>query len=236
MTNLKIENAVAIVSNSNNFAADEIENAVSELYASLKSQLLSKVAYDFCRGDFYLAEDAFQSSMVKLLSFIKEERIENTSPKSLFKWMRTSCRYYVLDWYKYRKEKEEDKDSNKPSNEVVCFSQLDKEEDGSYFEYLEHIADESHLYFDPARYSYSNEALNQVHKVIKNAILNPDQRKVFKLCVLEDKKMQEVADELGMNINTVKSNLRYARKAIEMFRQKNNYNPYDYVHEQKVVN
>ena len=238
MTNINYENTIAIILNTDNsYTPDQIDNAYTSLYSALKKNNLSYVAYNYCRGEYSLAEDAFQSSVIKLFSFIKEGKIENYA--GLNKWIRTSCRYYVMSWFrslggsKKKKESSEEENEQVKPVEVVCFSQLDAEDDGSYFEYLENVADESHLYFDPARYSYSNEALNQVHNVIKNAIMNPEQRKVFKMCVLEDKKMQEVADELNMNINTVKSNLRYARKAIEMYRKKYNYDPYAYVYGQE---
>lgn len=235
MTQFDFENPVNIIANANKkYSADEIDEACSVLYNTLKKRTLKKVAYDYCRGDISLAEDAFQDAMIKLLSSIKQGKIKN--PNGLSKWIRTACRFYVLSWFKYTSDNSKNDESgkaettsNKAIEEVVCFSQLSDEEGRSCSEYIESFPDTEHIYFDPSRYTYANQALDQVHSVIKKAILNSDQRTVFRMCVLQDMKMKEVADILNMNENTVKSNLRYARKAIETFRKNSCYDPYNYI-------
>jgi RNA polymerase sigma-70 factor (ECF subfamily) len=66
---------------------------------------------------------------------------------------------------------------------------------------------------DPEQAAEASEAVELVEDFL--TALDPDKRAVFRLCEIEGMSAPEVADALGVNLNTVYSRLRLARRRFE---------------------
>jgi RNA polymerase sigma-70 factor (ECF subfamily) len=66
---------------------------------------------------------------------------------------------------------------------------------------------------DPEHAVQTSEAVEMVEQFLD--ALDPDKRAVFRLCEIEGMSAPEVADALGVNLNTVYSRLRLARRRFE---------------------
>ena len=66
---------------------------------------------------------------------------------------------------------------------------------------------------DPEHVAQTNEAVEIVEQFLDS--LDVDKREVFRMCEIEGMSAPEVADVLGVNLNTVYSRLRLARRRFE---------------------
>ncbi len=69
------------------------------------------------------------------------------------------------------------------------------------------------LHGDPEQAVQTTEAVNMVESFLD--ALDADKREVFRMCDIEGMSAPEVADVLGVNLNTVYSRLRLARRRFE---------------------
>ncbi|MEO8253225.1 MAG: sigma-70 family RNA polymerase sigma factor [Flavobacterium sp.] len=85
----------------------------------------------------------------------------------------------------------------------------------SYNKQLQPIDDEMILYNESNMEEDNDLALKKRIQLYKQIDSLPEQcKKIFLLCVLEDLKYQEVADTLGISINTVKTQMKKAFKTL----------------------
>ena len=230
-----IEDLVFVIAHNNMYEGNDVEEACAELYNRIKSRVLHQVQTEYCKGHQELAEDAFQSSMVKLFVTIRKGNLQNVL--GIYKWVKTACRFYILDWNRIGSKTEEYTDDTRSGNSAgnaaggpgireVCFTDLDRDGDGLMF--ADSISDH-HYYFDPRKAYAATETAHEAETIISSAIANKSQRKVIHMFVIEGMKQEEIAASLGMNLNTVKSNLLYARRAIRQWQEKTGFDPHDYL-------
>lgn len=218
MKNINLENAVEIMMNENNlYTKDLCEDACAFLYRELKEKNLAYICKNCCKGDLNLAEDAFQDAIIRLFSSIKNGEIRNT--KVISSWIKTTARRYVIRYTHYEEKKEISKEVF--DNRYESFEEVD---------IFDIPLEDEYLYNNPERSYYACLAAEQIKKVLNIAISNDNQRKAFILSEIYEYKDKEIAELLNMNLNTVKSNLRYARDSVKEFKEATNYSPYDFVY------
>ena len=213
-----------IIQNTNNtYTNEEINDAYTNLYNVSKSMVLNTAKNRYFSIDPELAEDAFQVSITKLFSLIVEGKFN--TPYAIQSWLLKSCKFFALDYFKCKSAS--DLENIKSTNREIPTSHLGYTDNEEYIDILEAAVDTKNE--TPEIYHSNNEIRREINKVLKQAVLNVDQRKVIRMRVLEEKSLNEIAEELNMNLNTVKSNLRYAKMALDKYRNENEYDPREYL-------
>lgn len=134
--------------------------------------------------------DILQNTYIKAhsnLSSLKE-------PKAFLKWLNVIATNETKDYLKKKKD--------------INLSALDSEDGEIEFE----IEDES-LDYRPDAQADKEETRNIINSIIYK--LPESQRAVIMMFYFEELQVSEIADILDLNVNTVKSRLRYAKQSIE---------------------
>lgn len=146
--------------------------------------LLCKIAYEFLKDD-YLAESIVDDMIFHLWE--KRETLEITT--SLRSYLVQAVRNRCINYLNQEREKRE-----------VSFSAIDQQN-----EWINSV-------FPSDDYPLGKLLENELEQEIKKAIDRlPDECKtVFKKSRFEEKRYEEIADELGISINTVKYHIKNA--------------------------
>ena len=139
------------------------------------------------------AEDITHDIFIKLMNNM--HKFEFKSEKELYGWIKMVSKNVVIDSIRKNKNKTCDVNSNS-LNEIVDDSDL-----------IDINLDNNNLYDD------INSAINK---------LSPQYKRVFELYYLSKYSHEEISKELGININTSKSNLCKARRNMSIILNKYN--------------
>jgi RNA polymerase sigma-70 factor (ECF subfamily) len=170
--------------------------AVSRLYEDnysfVKMQLKAKIS-----GDDYLVEDLSQDVMMKMISNLDSYNISETKFRS---WLSSICFSVFVDYYRSLKVR--------GGTSYLDFSSAGYEEKESGVVYNV-VASNS---CDGMREILRSESINLVRDAV-NRISNLNQKRALKK-FLEGKKYEEIASEMGENINTVKGYIFRAKETL----------------------
>lgn len=166
----------------------DVENGISNfesVYKDCYPKIFKQICLRYSNGDYDQAQDFCQDGFVR--AFEKKEQFIGTNPCG---WITTIVRNYIID--EIRKQ-------NRRGKKV----DIDKTNIGTYDVNDE---DESEDFYSQ---KYSAEDIKAAINTLK-----PGYKSVFTKYYLEDKPHQQVADELGINVGTSKSNLFKAKRNV----------------------
>jgi RNA polymerase sigma-70 factor (ECF subfamily) len=146
--------------------------------------LLCKIAYGFL-GDDYLAETVVSETIFHIYEIRQTLDIKTSLRSYLVGAVRNRCINFLNLEYQRR---------------VAKFSDITDYEKWGYL-----VADK---YEYPLGALLEKELETEIHKAIEN--LPDDARRVFKMSRLDDKTYKDIADELGISVNTVKYHIKNA--------------------------
>lgn len=163
------------------------------LYDLSKSAVLSTIYSKLSSTEKHIGEDIFQDTY--MTAFQKLESIKE--PEKFQSWITTIARNKCLDYFRRTKN--------------VNFGDL--ENDDSENSYIDDVLLVDDIQPGPSVVA-DREEISEIMAIILDSI--PDaQRICLSLNYLDGLSASEISEELGMNINTVKSNLRYGKIAVE---------------------
>ncbi len=151
-------------------------------------------------GNEQESEEVFQDVFIKM-----HRAAPNWVPTAKFStWLYTIVRNLCIDVYRKKK--------------IRRTLSLDATEEGEDRSLYDVIPSE-----DPHPDSQSSDA--EIGKVLEAALakINPDQKEVFLLRGKNGLKFEEIAEVLGVSVNTVKSRMRYACETLKNILEKSGY-------------
>ena len=169
-----------------------ISRLYEDNYSFVKMQLKGKI-----NGDDYLVEDLSQDVMMKMMSNLDSYNISETKFRS---WLSSICFSVFVDYYRSLKAR--------AGTSYLDFSSAGYEEKESGIVYNV-VASNS---CDGMREILRSESINLVRDAV-NRISNLKQKRALKK-FLEGKKYEEIASEMGENINTVKGYIFRAKETL----------------------
>ena len=140
----------------------------------------------FVVHDQDLANDIFQETFVKVITKLQEGKYVNSGKFSA--WIMRIAHNVIMDWYR----------DNRAQNivEATEDNDLSNFNDGSYIE-------------DNIENRYVNEQVLRDVKKIMN-LLPPPQREIVFMRFYQDMPFKEIAETIGVSINTALGRMRYA--------------------------
>lgn len=178
------------------------ENAFAELFKRYKQPVYSYlVRYT---GSASESEELFQDVFIKI-----HRAAPDYFPTAKFKtWLYTIVRNLCIDHY--RKQR------------LRHAVSMDEEKEGNAPSLHETIASE-----DPSPHQRSSD--REIATILEQALktINADQREVFLMREKTGLKFEEIAEILGVSVNTVKSRMRYALEALRKYLENSGFEDLD---------
>lgn len=164
-----------------------------KLYDLSKSAVLSTIYSKLSSTEKHKGEDIFQNTYINAFQNLESVK----EPEKFQSWITKIARNNCFDYFRKTKD--------------VNFSDL--ENDGSESSYIDDVLLVDSIQPGPSVLA-DREEISEIMAIILDSI--PDaQRICLSLNYLDGLSASEISKELGMNINTVKSNIRYGKIAVE---------------------
>ena len=218
-----IQNLINIIANGDGaFTVTEVDDAVSSLYNLMKDKCLNYILHNFCKNDEFLAQDAFQETMIRLIAQIENGKFSEAN--KIYSWISTTSRNYVIDQTRYRKN---DERNDGYGYQTYTFSKLISNENMN--QQINQYTDDR-CFGNTLKYHNNKEIMRVIQDAMHNAMLNSKQIKIFMLYHIQNMKQEEIADRLHMNLNTVKTNLKTAKDKMKEYLINKKINYIDYMY------
>ncbi|MCC8150721.1 MAG: sigma-70 family RNA polymerase sigma factor [Lachnospiraceae bacterium] len=173
------------------------QDAIAELYGRTYNRIIFQIKTKMSDSD--IAEDLAQDVYVR--AFSRLEQLEE--PAAFPSWLSTIARNMVSDWYrKYGRDREKQE-----------YQQPDYTDDGSAEDEIETVA-EYRTDMIPDEYMDRLETDRLMSEILDT--LPEGQRIVLTMRYSDQCSLKEIAEELDLNINTVKTRLAQGRKNVEV--------------------